>query len=66
MLNLHFNQLMIIGLLLLPGSFVVAFLLAVVFRSQEIGAVAIAGAGWVITLVAGVALFLVGLGMELH
>lgn len=65
-MTLHFDLLMIIGLALLPGSFVIAFLLALIFQSWEIGAMAIAGVGWVASLVVGVALFLVGLGQVLH
>jgi hypothetical protein len=62
----HFDLLMIIGLAMLPGAFVVGFLLALIFASQELGAAAIGIVGIVVTFVAGIALFLVGLGQELH
>lgn len=65
-MTLHFDLLMIIGLCMLPGAFVVGFLLALIFASQEIGDLAIGAAGGAVTFVAGIALFLVGLGMELH
>jgi hypothetical protein len=57
---------MVIGLCMLPGAFVLAFLLMAVFASMELGAVAIASVGWTATFIAGIAVFLVGLGMELH
>jgi hypothetical protein len=64
--TLHFDQLMVIGLCMLPGAFIVGFLLALAFASQELGAVAIALVGGIAVFVAGIAVFLVGLGMELH
>ena len=64
-MTLHFDQLMVIGLCMLPGAFVVGFLLALIFASQELGALAIGGVAGIVTFVAGIALFLVGLGMEL-
>lgn len=66
MLTLHFDQLMVIGLCCLPGAFIVAFLLMVIFSSQEIGALAIGGTVGVIVFIGGIAVFLVGLGQELH
>lgn len=65
-MTLHFDFLMILGLCMLPGAFIVAFLL-----------VALLGVlGWemesllgfvpgIIIFIAGIAIFLVGLGQEL-
>jgi hypothetical protein len=64
--TLHFDQLMVIGLCMLPGAFIVGFLLALAFVSQEIGALAIGAIAGIAVFVAGIAVFLVGLGMELH
>jgi hypothetical protein len=65
-MTLHFDHLMIIGLCMLPGAFVVGFLLALIFASQEIGALAIGSVAGIAVFIAGIAVFLVGLGMELH
>ena len=65
-MTLHFNELMVIGLCMLPGAFIVGFLLALIFVSQEIGALAIGSIAGIIVFVAGIAVFLVGLGMELR
>ena len=65
-MTLHFNLLMIIGLCMVPGAFIVAILLVAIFASQEIGALVIGEIGGGIVFVAGIALFLVGLGMEIR
>lgn len=41
---------MVIGLCMLPGAFIVGFLLCVIFASQELGALAIGGAIGIIVL----------------
>lgn len=66
-MTLHFNQLMIIGLCMLPGALILAFLLVWLLAAlgQELGAFAGAVPGAVV-FIAGIAVFLVGLGMELH
>lgn len=63
---LRFDNLMIIGLCMLPGAFIFAFLLVAIFASYEIGALAIGEIAGVLTLLVGIAVFLVGLGQELH
>lgn len=66
-MTLHFNQLMVAGLIALPSAVVIAFfgiwLLAAL--GAELGAFAGAIPG-VIVFFAGLAAFLVGLGQELH
>lgn len=63
----HFDLLMDIGLGMLPGGIVIGFLLVCLLGALdwEIGALMGAVPG-VIIMVAGVAVFLVGLGQELH
>ncbi len=65
-MTLHFDQLMVIGLCMLPGAFIVGFLLMLIFASQELGALAIGTVGGIVIFAAGIAVFLVGLGMEIH
>ena len=65
-MTLRFDLLMTVGLCMLPGALVVGILLMLIFASQEIGALAIGSVGAAIVFVAGIAVFLVGLGMELH
>lgn len=65
-LTLHLNQAMVIGLCLLPGAVVVFYLLAIIFSSLELGAMAVAGVGAVVTFAAGIVLIVLGIGMEIH
>lgn len=65
-LSLHFNELMLIGLIMLPGAFVVGVVLMVIFSRWELGALAIGEVGGLIVFVAGIAIFLVGFGQELR
>lgn len=66
-MTLHFNVVMITGLCMLPGGFIIGILLMCLLGALgwEIGAFAgfIPGAA---IMVAGAGVFLVGLGMELH
>lgn len=64
-MTLHFDLLMIIGLCMIPGGIILGFALMAAMSSQEIGALAGMVPG-VIVAIAGVGVFLVGLGMELH
>lgn len=59
------NWVLITGLCLIPGSFVVAFVMVVLFQSWEIGALAVGGVAWVITMVAALAMTCIGIGMSL-
>lgn len=67
MLTLHFDLLMIIGLCMLPGAFIVAYLLVglLAWLGWEMEALLGVVPG-VVIFVAGIAVFLVGLGQELH
>lgn len=66
-MTINFNELMLIGLSMLPGAFVVSFLGVWLLGlcGWELGAFAGAIPG-VIVFICGIALFLVGLGQELH
>jgi hypothetical protein len=66
-MTLHFDQIMIIGLCMIPGGIIFGFLLLYLLGSLdwELGALIGFVPGLVIA-VAGIAVFLVGLGMELH
>jgi hypothetical protein len=66
-MTLHFDQLMIIGLCMLPGGIIIGILLMCLLGALgwEIGSFAGLIPG-VIIFVAGIAVFLVGLGQELH
>lgn len=64
--TVHFNAPMTIGLCLIPGSILVFFLLGAIFSSLELGAVAIGGVGAIATLVAGIVLLVLGIGMSIH
>jgi hypothetical protein len=65
-MTIHLNELMIIGLCCIPGAFVLAFLALWIFQSWEIGA--LAASAWVFfpVLAAGIAMILIGTGMEIH
>lgn len=65
-MTIRFNELMIIGLSLIPGSFILAFIAAAVFSFLEIGALAAAAWAFFPTIIAGVVLLLLGIGMEIH
>ena len=64
--SLHFNELMTIGLILLPTGFVVFWFLVWIFQAQEIGAMAIGGIGAMICWIAGIVMILLGIGQQLH
>lgn len=66
-MTLHFDFLMILGLCMIPGGLILGFLLMWLLAElgRELGALAGFIPGIVIT-VAGIAVFLVGLGMELN
>jgi hypothetical protein len=66
-MTLHFDELMIIGIALIPGAFVLAAIAISLTASRlELGAFAVGA--WVLfpMLITGVALLLIGVGMELH
>ncbi len=66
-MTLRFDELMIIGLAMIPGGLIIGVLLMCLLAALgwEIGAFAGFVPGIVIA-VAGIAVFLVGLGQELH
>jgi hypothetical protein len=66
-MTLHFDLLMIIGLCCPPGGIIIAFLLVALLGALdwELGALAGAIPGIILTI-GGVAVFLVGLGQEIH
>lgn len=66
-MTLHFDQVMIIGLCMIPGGLIIGFLLMWLLATLgwELGAVAGFVPGLVIAA-GGIAVFLVGLGQLLH
>lgn len=66
-MTLRFDELMLIGLGMLPGGVIIGLALVCLLGALgwEIGALAGAIPG-VVIMVAGIGVFLVGLGQELH
>lgn len=62
---IHFNPVMVTGLALLPGSFVVGILLMMALGRLELGALAIAGPVFYVLFAAGAILTLIGIGMAI-
>lgn len=65
-MTIHLNEVMIIGLCMLPGAFVLFFVLLFIFQSWEIGALPMAGIPATITFIAGLVMIVLGIGMEIH
>lgn len=66
-MTIHFNELMIIGLCMLPGAFVVAFLLIWLLGLLGLEMEALIGAvPGVLVFIGGIVLLLLGIGQELH
>lgn len=66
MITLHLNITTLIGLGLLPAGFIAFYVIAFIFRSMEIGAVAIAGVVTMACWIAGIVMIVLGIGMEIH
>jgi hypothetical protein len=65
-ISVHFNAPLTIGLCLLPGAFLLAFLMLFLFQRWEIGAFAPAGIALFGCLTAGAVLIMLGIGMNIH
>jgi len=67
MLTIHFNALMIIGLCMLPGSFILAFLVGMLGAAlgMEMGALAPMAVCFFGTLIPGLAMIFIGIGQNI-
>jgi hypothetical protein len=65
-MTIHFNLILVIGLCLIPGSFIVAILAMFLARSQELGAIAAGAIPWTIMIVTGLIMIFIGIGMNIH
>jgi hypothetical protein len=65
-ISVHFNEVLTIGLCLIPGCVVAAILAGLIFSSWEIGALVAAEVAGGLTLAAGLVMTFIGIGMNLH